>query len=505
MKLAFRQISLPALALALAACGLSPEERLDRAETAYAQHRFSEARLDLASVLEEGEADGEVLELLARTQLQLGDGDGALRSLQRMADTGHRPADLAAMTGEAQWLRGSYDAALAAVEGLDTAEGARIAALALVGQGELERAAERFAAGTGADGDRSRLLADYALFALRGGDAELAQTLATQARQADPAGLDPLIASARVAQSAGDLPQAARHYARAAEIWPESRPAMLGHAGVLADLGRLDEARPLIADAARRAPGDPDVIYMQARLSAEDGDWSAVREALQPLESREDARLQLLYARALVELDLTQQALGRLTALHRKSPRNAPVRRLLARAQLESGDAASAFATLRPVATGRDASPADLALYAEAARESGRGDAMQQALAAAPPAERIGTLLAEGDAAIAAGNWRAAVIAYEKLRGFTGDSNALVLNNLAYARSRTGDMDGALEVAEKALALAPDHPSVMDTAGWLLVQSDSDRARGLALLEQAARRAPDNPAIARHLREARGG
>ncbi|WP_165853485.1 hypothetical protein [Aurantiacibacter aquimixticola] len=79
-----------------------------------------------------------------------------------------------------------------------------------------------------------------------------------------------------------------------------------------------------------------------------------------------------------------------------------------------------------------------------------------------------------------------------------------MLNNLAYARSRAGEMEEAIRVAEAALALAPDHPSVMDTAGWLLVQSGRDRSRGLLLLERAAKLAPDNPVIARHLAEAQG-
>ncbi|RJY08523.1 hypothetical protein [Aurantiacibacter aquimixticola] len=69
-----------ALALSLAACGLSPAERMERAEAAYAENRFTEARLDLASILEEDANDIAALEMLARVQLQLGDGEGAASS-----------------------------------------------------------------------------------------------------------------------------------------------------------------------------------------------------------------------------------------------------------------------------------------------------------------------------------------------------------------------------------------------------------------------------------------
>ena len=42
------------------------------------------------------------------------------------------------------------------------------------------------------------------------------------------------------------------------------------------------------------------------------------------------------------------------------------------------------------------------------------------------------------DALSGEGKWRSAIDSYEAVRQWTGDSNAMVLNNLAYARSRTG-------------------------------------------------------------------
>ena len=76
-----------------------------------------------------------------------------------------------------------------------------------------------------------------------------------------------------------------------------------------------------------------------------------------------------------------------------------------------------------------------------------------------------------------------------------------MLNNLAYAMGQAGDVDGALPLAEKALALAPDNASILDTAGWLALQQ-GNRERAADLLRRAAATAPDNPAIRAHLREA---
>ncbi|APE28709.1 tetratricopeptide repeat protein [Aurantiacibacter gangjinensis] len=503
MKIAVHFSIIPALALALASCGVSPEERLSRAEEAYAENRFSEARLDLGMLLQRDDADVRVLELLARTQVQLGDGEGAVATLERLAAAGARPADYDALMAEAMLLAGNYAGSLAAGQSLGTANGLRIVALSHVAMSDLEAALAAFERGLDAPGDRSRLLADFALFAKEAGDWERAAELSRAALVADPDGLDPLLAAAQVTQALGRPADALRHYEAAADTFPESRAAILGQIGVLGDMGRIAEARQLVEQAAQRTPDDPDVIYLQARLAAEDGDWAAARDILQPIEGREDARLQLLYARALLELDLTEQALGRLSALVRRSPQAIAPRRLLARAQLQSGDAAAAFATIQPLANSPEGSPADLALYADAARRSGREGQIDAALRQAPPAERVATLLARADADLQAQRWRSAIEAYEQLRGWTGDSNAMVLNNLAYAKAQTGQYAEALPLARRALELSPQQPNIMDTTGWLLVQSGEDRAAGIALLEEAARLAPGNAAIARHLREAR--
>lgn len=497
--------SIAAISLALSACGLSPEARLDRAEAAYEQHRFTEARLDLATLLQDGDADPAIIELLARTQLQLGDGEGAAANLARLDALEAVPADRNELLAEAELLRGRYQQAMTLAEGLGHAEGARIAALSLLGMGETDAARARFEQGLVATGAGARLRADYAIFLMREGDLDRAEMLAAQARKAAPDALDPLLASARIAQSTGAMEDALRYFERASAFYPENRVALLGRIGVLGDQGRMAEARPLIEEAARRAPDDPDVIYLQARLAAEDADWKAVRTLLQPFETREDARLQLLYARSLVELGLDEQAIGKLAPMVRQAPGAITPRRLLAHAQLASGDAAAAYATIEPLANSALGNAQDLALYSKSAKASGRPAALAGALQKSAPAERIARLLAAGDKALGSKDWRAAISSYEELRGYTSDSNAMVLNNLAYAYGKAGQVNKAIALAEKAHHLAPGQASVKDTLGWLLVNSGQNRKRGIVLLEEAVKLAPANRNIANHLAAAREG
>jgi len=75
--------------------------------------------------------------------------------------------------------------------------------------------------------------------------------------------------------------------------------------------------------------------------------------------------------------------------------------------------------------------------------------------------------------------------------------NVLFLNNLAWAYYHAKDAR-ALETAERAYKLAPDTAAVADTLGWFQVQQ-GDFARGMGLLEHAAKIAPMTPEIRYHI------
>lgn len=164
--------------------------------------------------------------------------------------------------------------------------------------------------------------------------------------------------------------------------------------------------------------------------------------------------------------------------------------------------------TYAPVVRGSAVRPEELALYARFAKAAGTSDAEALAnRAKGPSPQALGADLAEGDAAMKAGNWARAAVAYDRILAVTDGSNVLVLNNMAYAQSMLGNHGRARELADKALKLAPDNASVLDTAGWVRVQSGKDVEQGRQLLRKAAQKAPGNAAIRAHLEQAerRGG
>lgn len=71
------------------------------------------------------------------------------------------------------------------------------------------------------------------------------------------------------------------------------------------------------------------------------------------------------------------------------------------------------------------------------------------------------------------------------------------LNNLAAVYQQEKD-SRALATAQKAYALAPEHPGIQDTLGWILVEQ-GQLAQGISLLNKALRTAPDVALIRYHL------
>jgi cellulose synthase operon protein C len=71
------------------------------------------------------------------------------------------------------------------------------------------------------------------------------------------------------------------------------------------------------------------------------------------------------------------------------------------------------------------------------------------------------------------------------------------LNNLAWLYFKKNDQR-AKDLAERAYRIAPENPNILDTYGWILVESQQPK-EGHELLARAAATAPDNQQIQEHL------
>lgn len=493
-----------AVLLALAACSDNPDERFAEAQKAFAAHDYPAARVHLAAALAGKPGDKGVLLLQAKTLLALGDGEGAKSALDALTGGSAPQGELAELSAEAALLRQKPDLALAALGAATTAEAERLRALAAIQKGDMPGALGHFEKGIVA-GANGRLYADYARFKLISGDTAGALALAEKARKTAPDSIDTLLLEGQLQVRKGDLQVALNTYDKAFRLYPANLAALTGKAAVLGDLGRADAMKKVLDQAATFAPRAPAVMFLRAKAAAAAKDWAGVRGIIQPVEQSLPALdpSRVLYGEALLRLGQAELARAQLEPLGRAMPGNRDVVRLLAEAKLAGGDARGAVAVLRPLADQPYARPDELAVMAKAAAVANDPKAATYAARSKQPApQALGRDLADGDVAMRAGNWAGASEAYERILASTDGRNVVVLNNMAYAQLMLGNFDRARELADRALKLAPNNPSVLDTAGWVRIKSGKDLENGRRLLRQGAQQAPGNMTIRAHLAEA---
>ena len=92
--------------------------------------------------------------------------------------------------------------------------------------------------------------------------------------------------------------------------------------------------------------------------------------------------------------------------------------------------------------------------------------------------------------------YRQAAVIYQDILSYDPD-NIVALNNMALLYVKEGNPEG-LKLAERGYNLFPERPEMIDTLGWLLV-NNGETKRGLLLLQEASRKAPQNSEIHYHI------
>ena len=100
------------------------------------------------------------------------------------------------------------------------------------------------------------------------------------------------------------------------------------------------------------------------------------------------------------------------------------------------------------------------------------------------------------DSMLAKKEYKAAAVHYRAVLERQPDS-PVVLNNLAWVSGQLNDPE-AIGYAERANALAPGNPAILDTLGWLLAEK-GETARGIELMRRAVDLAPNSPELRLHL------
>jgi tetratricopeptide (TPR) repeat protein len=266
-------------------------------------------------------------------------------------------------------------------------------------------------------------------------------------------------------------------------------------------LGRREEAAEYLARASQpQRRGGPALLA----APVDDKQFAILREAA---ESRPNhAPTQVAYIGALLSRGLGDEALQRARRLQSANPGAPDAHLLVGDALGIKGDFAAAAQEYRKAANLSFTEPVALRMI-EALQRSGQGAAAAQVLELflSQNPRNVPAQLLAANLYMQQRQWAKAAATYEDLRQRLGDGDAVMLNNLAWAYSELGRYREAIPLARKAWALDRANPATTDTLGWLLYRSGTDRKGGLALIERAARAAPEDPMIRQHLAAARRG
>lgn len=200
-----------------------------------------------------------------------------------------------------------------------------------------------------------------------------------------------------------------------------------------------------------------------------------------------DAKAQIDLIRALLAAGLGGEALSRARELQAANPGAPDASILVGDALGIQGQFGAAAEQYRRAANIAFTEPTAMRMI-EALQRSGQGDAAGKVLSLflQQNPNSVAAQLLSASRYLEARQWPQAIAAYERLRRQLGDTDAVMLNNLAWAYSEQGDFAHGLPIARKAWLLDRDNPATTDTLGWLLFKSGTDKARGLTLLQRAA-------------------
>ncbi|MDB6077310.1 MAG: repeat-containing protein, partial [Akkermansiaceae bacterium] len=286
----------------------------------------------------------------------------------------------------------------------------------------------------------------------------------------------------------------------------QQHPELIQPRLMLADAYRsrnsADDALAVYDGIEKNFPGNPRTPQLSARVLAQQGKLAEARQALtQALERAPDFQPAV---EQMVSLDLFEKkfpaARRRIEDLIAKQPKSAELQILLARVFYAQKDMDQAEATLQKAITLQPDSPVAYytlaGLYAATNQQQKALDNLQKVITTNPKDTKA--LMMTGMLNEQLKHYDTALAAYEKLLAINPKAG-IALNNAAvlYAE-RFNQLDKAFEAAQKARELFPHEAHMADTLGWILVKR-RQYPWALSLLQESAEKLPDSADTQYHL------
>ncbi|MGC4250419.1 MAG: tetratricopeptide repeat protein, partial [Sphingobium sp.] len=304
--------------------------------------------------------------------------------------------------------------------------------------------------------------------------------------------------------------------------------ALLGRAYYLAS--DFPSAATVLAPLVAQRDADPYVLTLGARAQEAMGDrimaddmlaralWPE-RPSADPFASADDAMLarvapsdvaaareNIPYIRALLSTGQAQQAVARARQLSQANP-GAPDAYVIWGDALGAagrpGEAVKAYEMAANLRFSRDIA-LRLAAALQRAGDPARSLQVVRLFLSQNPDDVQGQRLAASGYMVQ-GQWREALRMLKAVEARIGPNDAFLMADMARASLETGDTDKARVYAAFAYRLMPASPITADAYGWTLFRTGTNRRAAVDLLEKAVALAPDHPQLRAHLEQAYAG
>ena len=322
--MAFKRISsLLLLLVLLGGCDTGPtadaiRAEQNQAEQALTEHRFRDAQSKLIEIQDTAGPSAATTKGRARVALELGDGYAAEYQLNEWRSFSGETSEWIAMRAQSMILQGATRSAHSLIKQYNGTRPppdrhAWLLVWAAMEEGKAEKAAEIADAALVLYPRSADLHARAGRLLALQGNWEAADAHVAAALQADPHNYEALLlqGESRIAKS--DLAGALEPYQIAARTYPDFAVPFANAAGLLLDLGRLDEAQKALKIALAKHPKFPLLRFSAARLDAMRGRWAEARTSLQamPMDFKRDFTAALLLE-AEAETRLGNHAIARV-------------------------------------------------------------------------------------------------------------------------------------------------------------------------------------------------